>query len=419
VIPRLLGRIPAALGAYNGSEHRWTFNNAGRPTRYAGAVGVGTPGSTLQLGYIARDSDVAQYTGSEYLLQAWDQLEQHTEFQYRELRARLRVARDLVEAGARPRSIGTANPGGRGHHWIRARWIDPAPTGVLWRPAPTEDDLEPGIRLFVPAKPSDNPHLDPGYVARLRALPPDRRRALLDGDWDIFSGARFAQFRRAVHVVDPARVPVSLAARRGLGVDYGGTAPFAALWGAVLGDDLVVIYRELYVAGLTPSQQAARILAAEDAGERAPERPVPLWIDPSTYARGPGQPTAEPEAAALPPPGSIAYAYRQAGLPVRRANNARIAGWAAVDEALTVRADGWPRLLVYPHCLNLIRTLPALMRDDKNPEDVDTDGEDHCGDALRYLLLGLLPHKRRPEAAQAPGTGGRTITADLAAGRRW
>jgi len=416
VIPRLLARVPAGAGAYNGTEHLWTFNNGTAPLPGLVGLAVGTPGSTLQLGYMHNDRDVARYLGSEYLLQAWDQLEQHTEFQYRELRGRLRVPRAVAEAGARPRSIATANPGGRGHAWIRSRWIDPAPPRVLWRPRATEEELRPGVRLFVPAKATDNPYLDPTYIDRLMALPPDRRRALLEGDWDVFAGQRFRQWRREVHVVDPERLPVPMGgARRAIGVDYGGTAPFAALWGAVLGLDLVVVYRELYIAGLTPTQQAEAVLRAEAPGERAPGRAAPLYIDPSTYARGPGQPTAT-TAPNLPPPGSIAYAYRAAGLAVYRANNARLAGWATIDEALTVRPDGWPRLVVYSTCVNLIRTLPALVRDEKNPDDVDTDGEDHAPDALRYLLLGLnVPRagtaQRRP--ADAGALAERTIMAGI------
>ncbi len=38
-------------------------------------------------------------------------------------------------------------------------------------------------------------------------------------------------------------------------------------------------------------------------------------------------------------------------------------------------------------CQNLVRTLPGLVHDELKPEDVNTDGEDHAPDALRYGLM--------------------------------
>jgi len=406
IVERLLMRVPPELGTYNAGEHKWRFRN----------------GSLLELGHLQRDATVLQYQGAEFAVVAFDQLEQFTEYQYLYLRSRLRVAGETAaefrRLGWRPRSIASANPGGPGHGWVKARFIDaPVPPGVIWRPAATLDEPCPGTRVFLPARVDDNPHLDDSYVDRLRNLPEDDRRALLEGDWDVYAGQRFRSFRRAVHVVDPEDVPLSPAYPRGIGVDYGFDAPFAALWGALLPDDLIVVYRELYRPGLTPEEQARAILAVEAEGERdaASGRPGGrLWIDPSTYARDPSAPRAVASAPDLPPPGSIAYKYRQAGLPVRKANNNRLAGVAAVAGALRIRGDRRPRLLIYSTCTNLIRTLPSLTRSPTNPEDVDTRAEDHAYDALRYLLLGMLgprrppgdPGPRRPESVPKTVTGG-------------
>lgn len=389
IIPRLLARIPPKIGAYNGSDHRWNFAN----------------GSTLQLGFITSDRDVVRYLGAEYLIQAWDQLEAHTEFQYRTLRSRLRISGGLEALGARPRSIATANPGGRGHGWIKRRWVTPAPALVIWQPRATEEEPTPGVRCFVPALLDDNPHVDSGYARRLEALPPSKRRAWRWGDWDVMEGQRFSQWRRDVHLVDPSALSIPLAGvPKAVGVDYGGAAPFAALWGARFGL-VTVVFRELYRAGLTPRQQAEMVLAAESPGERAPGRPLPVYLDPSTWTRSPEAP-AVPTVGNVPPAGSIARSYYDAGLPVRKANNARLAGAAAVDEALTVREDGFPRLLVLSNCVNLVRTLPELLRDDKNPDDVDTDGEDHClaGDTVVHTAAGPRP------IADLVGTTGRAWT---------
>lgn len=402
---RLLDRLPQpAVGRYNAQEHIWHLAN----------------GSRLRLAHCQRDADVTKYQGAEWAVAAFDQLEQFTEFQYTYLLHRLRVSGELAvameAAGYRPKSIASANPGGVGHGWVKRRFIDPFPKGgVIFRPAPSPEEPDPLTRAFIPATHRDNPDLDVNYVRRLQNLPnDDLRRAMVEGDWSVHAGQRFRAFRVNTHVIDPEQLPLPIGAGlpRGMGIDYGRDAPFCALWGAKLHDNLVVVYRELYKADLTATQQAELILRSEAPGERRPGRPVPAALDPSTWTRSPhvATPThARPDTRTNPnyaPPGSIAAAYNAAGVPVIKAINDRLQGAALVDEMLRVRPGTWaegggPRLLIYSTCRNLIRTLPDLQRDDKNPEDVDTDGEDHAYDALRYLLNLLV--RLPPSAMGAPG----------------
>lgn len=403
VIPKLLEETPRELGTYNATDHVWRFHN----------------GSTLELAHLGRDADVTKYQGAEYQLIVWEEATHFTFYMFDYLKSRLRasgrVADQLRQLGRRPRVILTANPGGVGHAWVKSRYIDPAPAGKLWRPAPTDEEPSPGTRLFIPAKVSDNPSVDDGYVRRLDNLEDDLRRALRDGDWDVYQGQRFRAFRRDVHVIEPEDLPLELGGvTRGVGVDYGLDAPYAALWGAKLADGLIVVYREDYGAGYTPAQQADRILELERPGERRDGRRVPVALDPSTWARNPHH--LEPKAAGTtrvtnrgdddaPPVGSIAGAYRERfGRQLVKARNDRLAGVALIADKLRVRADGLPRLLIYSTCTNLIRTLPALPRDPKRPEDVDTKAEDHAYDALRYLVMLLegTPVGTGREAVRAP-----------------
>lgn len=385
IVERLLTRIPRHIGVYNNSQHRWRFRN----------------GALLQLGYLQNDGDVQQYMGAEFGVVGWDQVEQFTEWQYRRMLHPLRVSEGhpAREAGYRPFMVATANPGGVGHTWVKSRWIDPAPPGVVWQPSPSKDEPRPGSRLFVPATIDDNRFLGQDYLDQLDGLPEDERRALRMGDWDVYAGARFGRtWRRNVHVVDPEDYPVPLGASvaRGIGIDYGGENPFAALWGARFGaDGSIVVYRELYEAGLTPAEQAEAIRAAELEGERGPGRPVPAWLDPACWIRDPNQQKPPPGAIGggqkgAPPAGSIADTYRRHGVPVQKANNDRRTGTALIASRLKPdRIDHRPRLYIYSSCLNLIRTLPGIPRDKKDPELYDTTGEDHAVDALRYLLMGL------------------------------
>jgi hypothetical protein len=84
-----------------------------------------------------------------------------------------------------------------------------------------------------------------------------------------------------------------------------------------------------------------------------------------------------------------------------KGDNRRVPGWTVMREylALTmINGTLSPRLLICETCPNLIRTLPALIYDTKNVEDVDSDGEDHAPDALRYGLMS------RPQASVAIAT---------------
>jgi hypothetical protein len=174
-----------------------------------------------------------------------------------------------------------------------------------------------------------------------------------------------------------------------------------------------VVYREAYETDLTPAQQADLLADMEPADERTAARRVPIVIDPSTWAR-----SAHNLAKGLtgPPPGSIAAAYadRFGSAQVVKADNDRLPGAALVSELLRVRGDGQPRLLVSSVCRNLIRTLPALPRDSRNPEDVDTRAEDHAYDALRYGLMHLLG--RRKEGAPGGGAGEFVVRGGRASG---
>jgi hypothetical protein len=403
IIERLRTRIPPSVGHYNSTEHVWRFRN----------------GSSLQLGYLASDVDVERYVGGEYGIIGWDQVEQLTEFQYTRLFHPLRLPEHhpAVVAGFVPHMACTANPGGTGHMWVKDRWIDPAPPGLVWQPTPTDDEPNPGPRVFIPATLEDNPSMPTWYREQLDAIKdPALRRALAVGDWDIYAGARFGHlFKRSIHVVEPEDWPIPEGAGipRGLACDYGLEHPWCALWGAVFSDGLVVIYRELHSSGLTPREQADQIRAVEKANnERSPGRPMPTALSPDAWRRDPSEKSTAHRVKganvsrvsagnAGPPRGSIAWHYHQAGVPAQRANDDRLSGTMLIADKLGIRRDGRPRLLIYSTCLNLIRTLPALPRDKDNPELYQKQDGDDAVDTLRYLLQLISPGDYTPPPGDA------------------
>lgn len=305
------------------------------------------------------------------------------------------------------------NPGGKGHSWVKRTFVDPAPLGRQRIPAVDDqghpvltDDGQTMDRMFLPARIDDNPagrKADPTYAARFSMMAPDLAAAYRDGDWTRFEGMRFSRFDPRRHVIPAGDVDLPLGGiQRGLGIDWGMAAPFAAVWATLLNEQLV-IYRELHEPNLTPSEQAAKILAAEQDGERLPQRPIRSVIDPSTWARDPRKPLGRPLSPNAPPSGSIADGYRKAGVPVEKAFNDRIAGWTLLDELLGDLPDGRPRMIFLDCCPNVIRSLSGAPRSTKHPEDVDEKyTDDHAADGLRYVAFDMMGGKALTER---PGRG--------------
>ena len=49
--------------------------------------------------------------------------------------------------------------------------------------------------------------------------------------------------------------------------------------------------------------------------------------------------------------------------------------------------DGDPMMFFFDHCKDVIRTLPMMQHDENRPEDLDTEGEDHAVDDIRYACM--------------------------------
>lgn len=329
----------------------------------------------------------------------WDELTQWpTDFAYTYLLSRLRTSPSLARAGMVPHMIAATNPGGVGGHWVKERFVDIGPPEVaVTVEEQIEDIVVESTRLYVPAALSDNRYIDRrSYLANLAGMTAIQRESLLNGSWDVIEGQYFTEWSRAAHVVEPFEVPSFWTRIRGL--DYGFTNPMACVWLAFDPDGTGYVYRELYGTGMTPPIQAAKIVEMSH-GEHVDY----TVADPSIWAQtGVGMP--------------IAQQYADAGLHCRRAKNARVDGWSIVrqflrpdperaDPALLGAVDEQgkalyvpPRLYVFSHCRNLIRTLPMAVHDKTNPEDLDTEGDDHVLDSLRYALAS----RPRPTVVEKP-----------------
>ena len=70
-----------------------------------------------------------------------------------------------------------------------------------------------------------------------------------------------------------------------------------------------------------------------------------------------------------------------------KGDHERLPGWMQLHYRLAMDDNGYPMLYVFKNCKGFIRTIPLLMYDEHKPEDIDTDGEDHIADAVRYLCM--------------------------------
>lgn len=350
IIRTSLEFYPRDVATYNSSKHTWTFKN----------------GSIVDFSYIGAENDVYQYQSAEYDVIRFDELTHFTKFMYTYMISRCRGANPYPK-----RIKSSGNPGGIGHEWVKERFINSGEPNKVH-----EITLENGKKstvVFIPSLVQDNIFMmdsDPDYINRLELLPEKERKALLYGDWDIFDGQFFSEFRRDIHVCEPFVIPKDWRIFRTR--DYG-LDKLACYWIAMDYHLNAFVYKELYESDLIVSAAAEKINAMTTEKITTDYAPPDLW----NRNKDTGKSTAD--------------IFAQNGQYLTKADNNRITGWLAVHEWLRVFNDeqGIPtsKLKIFSNCTNLIRTLPAVQHDEKNPNDVAVEPHEltHAPDALRYF----------------------------------
>jgi hypothetical protein len=334
-------------------------------------------GAKIEFGYAENMTDVLRYQGQSYTWIGIDELPQYPSPDiYNFLRSSLRSVDPEIPVYMRS----TGNPGNVGSTWVREMFVEPAePNTAFDVGIDTPKGKKYITRRFIPAKLQDNPYLmqTDDYYIMLASLPEVQRKQFLDGDWDAYEDSAFPEFSKTVHVVEPFDIPKGWYKFRA--ADWGYSSPACVLWFAVDYDNNLWIYRELYTKKVTADQFARQVLTLESN-----EYVHYGILDVSTWAkRGDVGP-------------SIAETMIQQGCrwrPSDRSPKSRINGKLEVHKRLKV-TDNNPGIRVFANCKNLIRTLSALPTDDKNPEDVDTNAEDHAYDALRYGCMSRPLHPK-------------------------
>ncbi len=336
-------------------------------------------GSKAILGGFKDEKDIEKYVGIEYDVIGGEELNQLSEQKIEMLRGSLRTSKE----NWRPRLYSSFNPGGIGHGFVKATFVEPWKAGI-----------EKQTR-FIPATYKDNPVLNVEYTDYLEGLSGQLGQAWREGDFDILAGTYFTEFKEGIHVVEPYTLPAEW--RRFCMLDYGHEAASALYWAAVTPDSKVVIFRELYRSGLTFSKLAEEFVASSPSGEKVEY----LVADPSIWSvkgeADTGLSGAEIFEARVR---ELTKNSQYKGIRLERGNNDRVNGWAVTREYLRPYAHDdktTAKLQIFDTCPNLIRTFPLAIHDERNPEDIDSDGEDHALDSLRYGLMSRPKPSSTPE----------------------
>lgn len=372
-------------------------------------------GSKIFLCHCKDEKDRFKYLGAEIHVLLIDELTMFTERIYRFLRSRCRAPGVVIPQWAIaffrdkfgvnlvekiPLILCGSNPGGVGHQWVKAGWIDRLKPLEIRQMSNKEGGM---LRQYVPALLEDNPYIDAEeYSGKLEGMgSAELVKAYRFGVWDIVAGAFFDNWRTDLHVIPAITPPKDWTRFRSM--DWGSFRPFSIGWWVIVNEDTwlsdlckgyagkdrkiprgaLIRYREWYGcqkdeegnsipnAGLKlDAEDVAKGIKSREAGESIDE--TLSVCDPSMFQQNGGPSIYERMAT-----------VKGGGPRFRPADNSRIPGWQQLRARLNGE-DGTPLIYVTEVCRDSIRTVPSVQHDDNRPEDIDTDSEDHACDDWRY-----------------------------------
>lgn len=379
---------------YNQSTHTWTFPD----------------GEQLLLRHMKSPNDYWNYHGHAYPWIGWEELCNWPDSKC--YTVMMSCSRSTVPG--MPRCYrATTNPYGPGHNWVKSRFRLPHGRGRVITDSYRDGELEPP-RVAIHGAVHENRILltaDPDYISRIRAAArnPSELAAWIEGSWDILAGGMFDDLWRSDYHVVPS-APLSMIPRGwrlDRSFDWGSSKPFAVCWwaesngepfeyqgrtyGRVRGDLFLV--REWY--GWNGTRNEGVKMLAEDVGQGVRDFQDDWGID-HRVAPGPADASIYDEENG----NNIARDMEKRGVrwqPADKSPGSRKQGWEQIRKMLkgAVPPVGGglresPGLFIFDCCQQTLETVPSLPRDDKDLDDVNTEAEDHIGDAIRYRVRRKL-----------------------------
>ena len=345
-------------------------------------IPVGDTVSKIRFCHCGSEQDLKKYQGSEFQLLIIDEAGEWTQGLLTKIRASNRSSNKTIPV----KLLLTGNPGGMGHDYLKRLFVDRE-----FIPPERGEDYH-----FVQAMLQDNPALmqaDPGYISILEQEPNEAiRKAWLHGDWNVFAGQFYPQFRRDIHVIEDVDADKDLKNhRKFIAIDWGHYHPAAVLWFAQnMESGEVIAYREYLTREESPDDLRKKILSYADSAEAR-------WIcagkDIWNRAKD-GGPSIEAQ-----------FRTGDDRMFLIKANDDRIQGWAQVRAFFDwqISKEGvqtGPRLKITKSCRFLIDVIPRIQHHKTKPEDImpmvwkesmRLGDSDDMADCLRYGLMSLPP----------------------------
>ncbi len=406
--------LPEGIYDWNNNTHILTI----KPT-----------GSKLFFGVNEHDNEskmLEAYLSAAFPVINLDECAQFSGDTWEFLRSRNRVNRECkADADGqfpRPVMLGETNP--VGPHWgfyrsqfvLKKPWNKPEGSrkddnGLYW----TKDaqgkyllDYNPGEWDYVHSTLLDNPYLmerDPDLIRKLESLPEAKRQKFLYGDMDAISGQYFDCFDEGINVVNLTDDPTAIIWQpwqpRWVGWDFGRAHWTAMYWFTIAlvkiaGGEYrqkTVIYREHVDRGKGYEDLCEILFRQNSAGLPGQEGTTGLRTIYFSHEKF-NQKFDEAQA-----PSHVVSRFLSArGLPAVQRFNAG-PGTRIPKATLMYDMLKTGNLAVLHTCRNLIESIPMLIRDEKNIEDVlkmDTKADD-CYDACSSGLYSWYGTAAKPE----------------------
>jgi hypothetical protein len=367
-------------------------------------------GAVIRCGHMDDKDAVQKYLSTEYDVIVPDEGSTFDPDALLELSTRARTSKPQVLAEGGAKFWVASNPGGPASAVLLDLFIDHAPDPDKYPALATNFKVDDWT--YIPATLDDNPYIDPAYMQQLATLPKWRYEQLRYGDWRVFSGQFFSQFQQRMHV--QAMEP-GTEVRWFRSMDWGRNQPGCVLWWAQLADHKLYIRKELKFQGNDEQEVAAKIKQIDE--QLGLTKIAYTAADPAIFNKTGATHT------------NASYGFRGQSIGetlafydinVVKSDNDRFNGWGRCHALLREAPDTQPWLAIHPDCRYLIRSIAAAKSDDKDPDDVDTDTDDHALDAWRYGAMSR-PHpsfaKKAPRTFAA-GTMGALRQGVKALGRR-
>ncbi len=369
---------------FNKAEHVWTFPD----------------GEELLLRHMDNPDDYWNYHGHQYPWIGWEELTNWpTDSCYEAMQACCRSA----HPGMPRKYRSTANPYGVGHNWVKAYFIDLAPRGVPVTNAEGQQRVAIHGSIWENRKLLEN---DPEYVKKLQSITNENlRKAWLEGCWDIVAGGMFDDvWSESVHVLRPFPIPHSWRIDRSF--DWGSSKPFSVQWWAesdgtecdagIVPRGTLFMIGEWYGWNGKPNE-GCKMLAV-DVAKGILEREGQMGIAGRVHPGPADSQIFDAENGVC-----ISDDMAKEGVKWERCDKSpgsRKSGWERMRNFLSASAAAYmetPGLFVFNTCRHFIRTFPVLPRDERKPDDIDTNAEDHAADSARYRCMHV-----RNQAVQKP-----------------